>query len=195
MAVVNDWRDLYFSKKLCQGNISVRDYNEETNTYNVTITGMVKNNDPDAVVMYWAAAPPHRNYSFSGSGMPYARPEQAFDRSPNVGAVKTDNGRFTIKLDYPSAYYTNLGSLYVPPQVHLKICNTSGYDTVVLGEGMPYRTLTHPAPPTKNPRLGPEFYVSNLPLPIRGQETILRSAGYPKTYTMDDNFWGMKPGQ
>ena len=69
------------------------------------------------------------------------------------------------------------------------------YHSIKISNGIPFRTLTYPAPPTKNPRLGPEFYVSNLPLPIRGQETILRSAGYPKTYTMDDNFWGMKPGQ
>lgn len=185
-----DWRDLYFDEKLCKGKISNNNNNKDTN---ITITGTIKNIENVSKLTYWAASPPHTNYSFSGSGIPFSNPEQAFDRSPNVGFVDVIDGKFTIKLIYPSAYYIGLGTKYVPPQVHLKICGRKGFDTIVLGTGMPYRTLNHPAPPTKNIRNGPEFYTSNLPLPIRSQETILRQSAYPKKYYMDDNFWGMKP--
>jgi len=186
-----DWRELYFNEKLCKGKIC----NNKNNTKdtNITITGTIKNSENVSKLTYWAAAPPHTNYSFSGSGMPFSTPEQAFDRSPNVGFVDVIDGKFTIKLIYPSAYYIGLGTKYVPPQVHLKICGRKGFDTIVLGTGMPYRTLNHPAPPTKNIRNSPEFYTSNLPLPIRSQETILRQSAYPNKYYMDDNFWGMKP--
>ena len=56
---------------------------------------------------------------------------------------------------------------------------------------MPYRSLTYPSPPGKRPRTSPLFYASKLP--VRGQESILRSAGYPKTHYVPDNFWGLKP--
>ena len=75
----------------------------------------------------------------------------AFDRSINVGAVKANNGSFRFSLQYPSAYYAGLGSLYIPPQVHVKVCEPGNkkYDTVVLGEGiLSFRSLTYPAPPS-----------------------------------------------
>ena len=42
-----------------------------------------------------------------------------------------------------------------------------------LGEGVPYRTLTHPAPPSLNFRVSPLFY-NNKELTVRSQERILR---------------------
>jgi hypothetical protein len=183
----SEWRKDFFNFKLCSGHI------EQSTTGNIKIKGNVSMSNPNALVTYWAANPPHRNGSFSGSGMPYANPEQAFDRSPNVGGVRAKNGYFEFKIKYPSAYYTGLGTLYIEPQVHFKICSEGNdhYETVKLGQGVPFRTLTHPAPPTKRNHDSPLFYESKLP--IRGQETILRSAGYPGNYKMPDNFWGMKP--
>lgn len=183
-----EWRNQYFNYSMCAGSTEI-----ETDG-NVTISGVVKNNVGNTLVMYWAAAPAHRNASFSGSGMPYASAEMAFDRSPNVGAVKTnENGEFQFKIKYPSAYYAGLGSLYIPPQVHIKVCsdNNDVFDTVKLGEGIPFRTLTSPAPPGKRPRDSPLFYASKLP--VRGQEEILRSSAYPCEHGIPDNFWGLKP--
>ena len=45
-----------------------------------------------------------------------------------------------------------------------------------LGEGVPFRTLTHPAPPTNNFRVSPTFY-NNDKLTVRSQEQILRDSG------------------
>lgn len=181
------WRKQLFSFAMCDGAV------EQKTDGNITVKG--KTNEPGKLVMYWAANPAHKNYSFSGSGLPYASPEQAFDRSPNVGAVKTDeNGKFEFKVKSPSAYYVGLGSLYIPPQVHIKVCGGSRqdtFDTIQLGDGIPYRTLTSPAPPGKNPRDSPLFY--KMKLPIRGQESILRSAGFNPSQGVPDNFWGLKP--
>jgi hypothetical protein len=104
------------------------------------------------------------------------------------------DGNFEFKIKSPGAYYVGLGSLYIPPQVHIKVCGSEtqdSYNTIQLGDGIPYRTLTSPAPPGKNPRDSPLFY--KLKLPIRGQETILRSSGFDPTKGVPDNFWGLKP--
>ena len=182
-----DWRTQYFNEKLCKGTLEDNSGRCDADD-SIVVKGHIKSSNLDATVMYWAANPAPRNYSFTGSGLPFGSPEQAFDRSPNVGAVKTNNGFFEIKLRRPNAYYVGLGTIYIKPQVYLKVCGEKGYDTITLGEGTPYRTLSHPSP-----RDGPEFYQSNLPLPIRGQETIIRSTAYPSDYKMADNFWGLKP--
>ena len=195
--MTESWRKVFFDKKSCEG-IVISNQNG-----NVTITGKLKNNIPDTTILYWASSPPNFRSSFSGSGLPFANPEQAFDRSPNVGAIKTINGEFSFNIFYPNAYYVGLGSLYVSPHVHLKICeeNETHHHSIKISEGIPYRTLTYPAPPSKNPRTGPLFY-HNTNLPLRTQEQILRDSAYPSSgiinniineRSMPDNFWGAKP--
>jgi hypothetical protein len=189
METNTDWRNKFFNFKMCKGAIE-----QKVENGNIVVTGNLKPSlNQNAMVMFWAANPPHRNGSFSGSGLPYPNAEMAFDRSVNVGAVKAVNGNFSFELQYPSAYYGGLGSLYIPPQVHIKVCESGNknYDTLVLGQGMPYRSLTYPSPPGKRSRTSPLFYASKLP--IRGQEAILRSAAYPKINYIPDNFWGLKP--
>ncbi len=184
-----DWRNKFFNLRMCNGIVE-----QTVENGNITVNGNLSpGTKPNSTVMFWAANPPHRNGSFSGSGLPYANAEMAFDRSINVGAVKASNGKFSFELQYPSAYYAGLGSLYIPPQVHIKVCDADNnkHDTLVLGEGMPYRSLTYPSPPGKRDRTSPLFYASKLP--IRGQESILRSAGYPYSNIVPDNFWGLKP--
>lgn len=183
-----EWRVDYFNNSICSGVLD----NDNSKEGNITIKGKLKKNIPNATIMYWAANPAQRGYSYSGSGLPYANPEQAYDRSPNTGAVKVKNGEFQFTIKYPSAYYVGLGSLYIEPNIHVKVLGSKdNYETIRLGQGIPYRTLTYPAPPSRNPRTDPNFYASNLP--IRSQESILRSAGYPRTHYMPDNFWGLKP--
>jgi hypothetical protein len=187
-----EWRSKFFSKDLCEGIV------ENVGDGNIEITGKLKIPKKNAKVIYWAANPPDFNVSFSGSGLPYPSPEIAFQNTKNVGAVTTTDGVFKIKLYYPSAYYVALGSLYVPPHIHLKICEP-GYDkyfSVKIGAGIPYRTLTHPAPPSLNPRVDPTFY-NNEQLTVRSQEQILRDSAYPEYNTIPpeipSNFWGKRP--
>ena len=188
----SNWRRTYFDKDLCKGSIT------NNGDGNIEISGNLKISNSNVKIVYWAANPPDYNVSFSGSGLPFPSPEVAFDNTKNIGSVNAVDGNFKIKLFYPNAYYVGLGSLYIPPHVHLKICE-SGYDdyfSIKIGNGVPYRTLTHPAPPSKNFRLGPTFY-NNSQLTVRSQERILRDSGYPNYNTIPpnipDNFWGKRP--
>ena len=188
----NDWRQTFFDKDLCSGVIT------NTNDGNIEIEGKLKISNSNVKLLFWAANPPNYNVGFTGSGLPFPSPEIAFDNTQNMGAINVKNGEFKIRMFYPNSYYVGLGSLYVPPHVHLKICE-EGYDkyfSIKIGEGIPYRTLTHPAPPSKNPRVNPLFY-SNSQLTVRSQEKILRDSAYPVYNTIPpkipDNFWGKRP--
>ena len=189
------WATKDYQADQCTGTMTA-----DTTTGDIIIKGRVTTNDINRV-MYWASAPPTYGTSFSGSGMPYPNPATAFDRTPNRGVVELNSiGEFTFRIKYPNAYYVGLGSLYVPPHVNLKLC-VAGLDeadpanktvSLTIDEGIPFRLLTYPAPPSKKPRTGPMFYCE----PCQGartQEAILRASGYPEKNVMPDNFWGTKP--
>ena len=187
--MTQDWRQIFFNKHACQGVV----LNEGTG--DVVVKGTVNSNSPNPVVIYWAANPPTYSTSFSGSGLPYPNPEVAYNRTSNAGAVRANNREFSFKLKHPNAYYVGLGTLYIPPHVHIKVCESDVEDihhTIQLGEGIPFRTLTYPAPPSEAPRISPLFYqsVNNV---VRTQEQIIRDGGYPLENKMPTNFWGLRP--
>jgi len=189
-----DWRKLHFDDDFCNGVV------ESQQKGNIVVKGNLKIPQSNVKIVYWAANPPDFGYSFSGSGLPWYSPDQAFSNMINAGSVITSGSSFEFKLFYPNSYYVGLGSVYVPPQVYIKICDPnikSNVQVIKLGEGLPYRTLTYPAPPSKNHRNNPLFY-SNENIPsVRTQEQILRDSAYPvfniKPPKMPDNFWGLKP--
>ena len=186
---MNNWRNTLFNKDLCQGSITYRGSGD------LIVQGTLKQSLPVSKLYFWAAAPPTYGTSFSGSGMPYPSPEVAYDRTPNKGVVNVSNGQFTINMKYPNAYYTGLGSLYIPPHINFKICEPGKddmYFSVQIDDGVPFRMLTYPAPPTKKPRVSPMFY-SESEKGARTQESILRVSAYPETNSMPDNFWGSRP--
>ena len=144
---------------------------------------------------YWAANTPTYNSNFSGSGLPFPTEEVAFENSNNHGVSKISNGNFSFSMRYPNSYYKNMGTEYVFPEVMVKIFDNkntpvSNIQHINLGEGIPFRTLTWPWQRDWNE--GPLFYkVDNLP--VRNQYQILVDSAYPKTNTMPNNFWGLKP--
>ena len=187
-----DWRSVYFEKIDCKG-VAVNGGNGD-----VLVQGEAKSNTPNPTIVFWAPNPPTWSQSYSGSGLPYHDSIQAYEKSPNVGAVKAINRKFEFRIKFPNAYYVGLGSLYVPPVVHFKICEEGSdgkeYHTIDLGKGIPYRTLTYPAPPSNRPRDSPMFYYcSKTKLPVRTQEQVLRDSGYPDDNKMHDDFWGLRP--
>jgi len=187
----DDWRSVYFEKIDCKG-VAVNGGSGD-----VVVQGEVKSNTPDPTIVFWAPNPPTWTQSYSGSGLPFHDSIQAYQKSPNVGAVKAVNRKFEFRVKFPNAYYVGLGSLYVPPVVHFKICEEGSdakkYHTIELGKGIPYRTLTYPSPPSNRPRDSPLFYHCGKGLPVRTQEQVLRDSGYPEDNRMHDNFWGLKP--
>ena len=184
------FRQILFNKDMCQGAITYQGGNGD-----LIINGKMKNGAVNGNLYFWAAAPPTTGISFSGSGMPYPNPLVAYDRTPNKGVVQVMNGEFTINLKYPNAYYIGLGSLYIPPHVNFKMCspgNDDQYFSVQIDDGIPFRMLTYPAPPSNKPRTSPMFY-SEPEHGARTQEAILRASAYPATNTMPSNFWGDRP--
>ena len=155
------------------------------------VKGTIQTTSSNATILFWAANPPTYTTSFTGSGMPFPNAEIAYDNSPNRGAVKIKGSQFQFRIRYPNAYYTALGTVYVPPCVHVKVCeNGSNNDihTIKLGSGIPFRMQTYPVG-----RTSPLFYDGMDKLPIRTQEQILRDSGYPEKNIMPVNFWGLKP--
>jgi hypothetical protein len=186
---MSNFRQILFNKDLCNGAILY------TGTGDLIVKGNLKTATPNAQLFFWAAAPPTKGISFSGSGMPYPDPLTAYDRTPNKGVVNVINGQFQFSIKNPNAYYIGLGSLYIPPHINFKLC-AAGYEdsyfSVQIDDGVPFRMLTWPAPPTKKPRISPMFYCEPEK-GARSQEAILRASEYPSTNTMPDNFWGERP--
>lgn len=178
-----------FEEKYCSLQVS------PSGTRDVVVRGVIKELVKDNVLYFAAASPPDYRYTYTGSGLPFASEEQAFDNTPNVGRVTVNNGKFEIQLMYPNSYMIGLGSVTVPPTLFLEYVDAVAGETrhvqVKLSEGIPYRMLTYPY---KNcARKDAMFYSNHGCLPVRSQEAILRSAGFPSTNTMPKNHWGLKP--
>lgn len=165
---------------------------DATSREHVKLIGHVVQVVPDGRVRYWAAAPPTRGASFSGSGLPFASASQALDNSPNVGVARLDiANRFEISLELPNSYYEHCGTTLVGPTVYLEYTAVGGravQSEINVGEGVPFRSMTYPAQ-----RASCMFYDGDMDLPVRTQEAILRGAGYPATNHVPPNFWGDKP--
>jgi hypothetical protein len=143
-------------------------------------------------IYYIASSPADHRANFSGSGIPFANANQAFQNSPNIGESELDiNGGFSIPLLTPNSFMMNLGSIRIPPTIYIKYMSTSGDWKVVpfkVSEGIPYRSMTY-SPLRKSV----QFYNTNCVLNVRSQERILREAGYPGLNVMPKNHWGVKP--
>jgi hypothetical protein len=157
----------------------------------IVVTGMLHDVPDRGLLHYAAASPPDYRGSFPGSGLPFVSPQQAFHNTPNTGSLLLSlGGRFRIPLLYPNAYYDNLGTVFVPPTLYL-MYSRNGQEvrkSVRVGDGMPYRDLNHP-----NTRDGPRFYEAGRAMEVRGQESVVRSSGYPATNHMQPDFWGQRP--
>ena len=164
---------------------------------NLTISGHVRNPEPDAFIVFWAANPPDYRTSYSGSGLPFHNYESAYENTPNRGTVGISaSGDFRFSIRYPSGYYTGLGTVYMQPHVFMQVHskNYRGKPLILkVGEGVPFRLLTYPPIPVTAPRCSPNFYAGRDTQPVRTQEQILRDSAYPATNNMPKNFWGLTP--
>lgn len=142
-------------------------------------------------IRYIAPKGIHRGFSFAGSGLPYHNADQAFDGTQNKGVVHSTDGKFAIELDtLPSAYYTGLGSTYIPPVLLLETTNMNTQDKFkthlfLSPVGVPYRWI---AGAPSGPRVGPRegnigramYYDGREQLPLfQNQEMLCRYKGYP----------------
>jgi hypothetical protein len=183
----DNWREIYFDKYSCSGSYSYVGDGE------LEIKGKLKVPIENTKIQFLAANPPNYIQSYSGSGLPFANPEIAYENTKTKGFVMTDEkGNFSIRFRTPNSYYTALGTLYQKPHIQLKIISqeTKNIHSLDLSEGIPFRLLTYPSPPNDAPRSSPLFYNTRHTLPVRTQEEILINSGYPSINKMPNNFWG-----
>ena len=183
---MNTWENSYLKNTSCD-NIVEQDIDGD-----FTVRGFDASITSPTTVIFWAANPPTYNGSFSGSGLPFPNPEIAYHNSINKGSVKTIGGHYEFKIRFPNAYYVGLGSKYIEPCVHIKICQADGEDkikTINLGNSIPFRTLSHSKSQTHTDSIdNSSFDATNKNLPVRTQEQILRDSQYPSQNKMPNNF-------
>ena len=117
-----NWRKKVFERLNCKG-VAINEGNGD-----LLVQGEVVSKTPNPMVIYWAPNPPTYTTSYSGSGLPYHDSIQAYNKTPNVGAVKCINRKFEFRIKYPNSYYIGLGSFYVPPHLHFKICEEAHWE-------------------------------------------------------------------
>jgi len=171
-----------------------------TSAGNLVVNGQITAFAGSPQQIRWIAPKgPHRCMSFSGSGLPYHDAEQAFQGTENKGIINSPDGNFVLEMvTLPSAYYTGLGSTYVPPVLLLEVKklgvindnDTNTFKThVFLSEGIPNRWIAGSPP---NSRLAPAvneigramYYSGREDLPFfKNQEMLCRAKGYPSNET------------
>jgi hypothetical protein len=158
----------------------------------LTITARIHDLVDGGKVKFIAACPPDYRQSFTGSGLPFTSPQQAFHETPNIGEVRVmDDGKVVIRLQYPNAYYEDVGrGKLVPPTLFLEYKRNGKRvrKQIKVGNKMPYRDLIHPSI-----RQGATFYSGKNAQEVRSQEQILYDSGYPAINEEAIDFWGKKP--
>lgn len=185
-----------FRTEIANGKIII----EESGS--VVIIGQNNKYSTSQYISWIAAAPATCGESWSGSGLPFPNRHIAYDTPfASKGRIRSVDGRFTIRLKgMPNAFYTGLGSSYVPPHIRIDfIPITPSKDAISLrtyietNQGIPYRLLTD-----STQRKNVMFYDGNEMLPIRTAEETLRDSSYPETankgtYILPIDFWGADP--
>lgn len=179
-----------FTHVFCDGEIY-----DVGNNKDMVLYGKLKEAVKNNVIYYYAANPPDYRATYTGSGLPFANHQQAFENTPNKGKVNVVNDTFEIQLMYPNSYYVGLGTVLIPPTVFIEYETRQGHTRVIdikLSDGIPYRLLTYPMQYTMA-RKDAMFYSHGWKLPVRTQEQVLRDSAYPQFNKMYSNFWGLKP--
>lgn len=175
-------------KKMYAGTYQI-DKEQRTVTLRGTGTGGVHVDRVDLI----APAPADFNSSFSGSGLPFPRLEDAMWGTPNY-APNVDRASWQVTFEYPNAFMTNMGSERVPPTVFIRMetqHDGTVYDAVELPDMFPYRSLTYPERRKQEQAM---FYDNMASLPTRGSqyEAVLSSA-FCLFDTYPPNHWGQRP--
>ena len=86
----------------------------------VSIKGNINNPELYASMEIYAAAPINRLTNYSGSGLPFACAQAAFENSPNYLKIQ-NNGFFEVLFLYPNGFNSQDAFSKVPPTIFLKL--------------------------------------------------------------------------
>jgi hypothetical protein len=104
-----------------------------------TIKEIIKDNN----VYYYAANTPDYLLNFNGSGLPFPNKEFAFEGSPNIGSIITNDNTINIKLLTPNSYYDE-NYVLKEPEVIIKynlLDNKVRILNIPIDNKIPYRNL------------------------------------------------------
>ena len=102
-------------------------------------------------VSYWAASPPDRRLSYSGSGLPFPNAEIAYENTPNVGKVPVVEGQFEFRIEKPNTFYVGQGQELLQSHVNFRVPGVDKTFTLKFGAAVPSRSLTSlPDRPKRN---------------------------------------------
>ena len=127
----------------------------------------------DMTIRWVAAAPADRRTSFSGSGIPFASEQQAFERRQSGTACVAKNGGFSVTLSAPNSYHVSSSERPLPPRLFVfweAECGSHKLAIPIDDAAVPGRSLRSPVGP----------YDISYP-DVQSQETYLRSSAYPHT--------------
>tara|TARA_B100000925_G_C21992116_1_gene467319 strand:+ start:1261 stop:1743 length:483 start_codon:yes stop_codon:yes gene_type:complete len=104
-----------------------------------TIKEIIKDNN----IHYYAANTPDYLLNFNGSGLPFPNKEFAFEGSPNIGSIITNDNTINIKLLTPNSYYDE-NYVLKEPEVIIKynlLDNKVRILNIPIDNKIPYRNL------------------------------------------------------
>lgn len=116
---------------------------EECQAPRITMSVELDGVPEGTLVEYLAARPADYRASYHGSGLPFANPEMAYDRTPNHGLVEVREGMLTWDMYLPNSFYVDLGRTLLIPHVLLRIKGHEHYHIVSVANPTPHRSLTH----------------------------------------------------
>lgn len=139
MEIPHYWNNELFNTFECS-----RDVSSDSNKGSFLVKGSLKSPVASGVVKFIASNPADFRQSYSGSGLPFPNPEIAYENTQNKGSARVTNGNFEFYIQYPNSLYINQGTTLLSPHVLVKLCDSSdeNVEVVVLGDGIPHRTLT-----------------------------------------------------
>ena len=154
----------------------------------LNLQGKVKNPEQYEKMLVIAAHPIDRITSYSGSGLPWPCPGNAFEDTPNVIHVNA-TGVFQTTFVYPNSYYTYDGLTKVPPSIFVVLHRTLADNPHVIRMELPetpilsLRSLTH----RSGHRAGPSYYSAKeelMGVPRSAEETMLKLKDYKAKYNI-----------
>lgn len=104
-----------------------------------TIKEIIKDNK----LYYYAANTPDYLLNFNGSGLPFPNKEFAFEGSPNIGSIITNDNTINIKLLTPNSYYDE-NYVLKEPEIIIKytlLDNKVRILNIPIDNKIPYRNL------------------------------------------------------
>jgi len=120
------------NKNYTSKNLTVN-FNLNKDTEMITLSGTAYYK-----LSYLAPKPLEKRLSYSGSGLPFANEDMAFDNTPSKGII--NKGQFNIEIHYPNTHYEFCSENLLKP--YIKFINldnkTIANDHVVLGEPLIY---------------------------------------------------------